>query len=140
MEAVFTKCPRDGWIAVSTFPLLATKLLIITTKRGFNDRLLSSQASVCTVKPDGAHVTMYGGPHADFCCTVVPPKSVRVTQAVIRAEHQLALSHLTRVMQAATEHYAPGVPLQSMSDDELTHQLAQMFSGHIDKVTYVSNR
>ena len=101
---------RDGWHAKSEVNVNATRVLKLTTSKVISGTGLRTSATVWNADAGGMlrHAMAFGGPSGDFSETVAFSKPARVTEAIVTAQHQAALTQLSRVLVAIERHYAQG--------------------------------
>ncbi|MCR6481043.1 hypothetical protein NU688_33135 [Variovorax sp. ZS18.2.2] len=99
---------RDGCKASTSVPLENNRELSIVTRRltAAGGQLVTS-ANVSTLK-DGysVHVMGFGTAGGDFSQRVVVTSPARVTEKVVREQHEKALANIALITQGVERHYA----------------------------------
>lgn len=102
---------RHGWEARSEVQLAHSRVLEIATYRSDVTRLLETRATVHT-REDGymRHVFGFGTGQGDFSARVSASSAARVTEKVVREQHESVMRALDSIRALIDIHYEAQQP------------------------------
>ena len=98
---------KEGWHASTQIELEANRIVEIRTRRMTGSNQLVTSACVSRVQDNvRTHMIGYGTLEGDFNKRVLAEIAPRVTEKLVRAQHNTALAQIDSIKQAIASHYA----------------------------------
>lgn len=97
---------RNGWHASTRVELAHSRVLELRTRRHSSASKLVTRATVSTVEGSFlSHAVGYGTASGDFSQNVIVESRSRITEKVVREQHEAALSQIDRIRATVAAFY-----------------------------------
>ena len=106
MNTRMYKDKQSGWNARTVIKLPENRELDIGTSKSLNGELVT-RATVATVNKDGSRTTRvsFGAPGGDYFETVIRSRLSRITESVVRLQHEQALKLEPQILASVKTFY-----------------------------------
>lgn len=125
MKTFYTHDKRDGHQAKTEVDLNAKQVLVISTTRSLEGRLVTRVHAHWFEQCDGyrslRHAYDFGAGGGDFSYLFQSQAITRLTEKLVHQQHEVALVHLADFVQKANDYYAkPDSPKADLMIDSLS--------------------